>query len=53
MILGTYGKSKKIVSLEEIEEKNQKYNEMILSGKRLPPIKNVKPSSERKKIYNK
>jgi hypothetical protein len=28
MILGTYGKSKKIVSLEEIEAKNQKYNEI-------------------------
>ena len=49
MILGTYGKGKKTVSLEEIEAKNQKYNEMILSGKGLPPIKDVKPSSEREK----
>ncbi len=49
MILGIFGIGKKRESLEEIEEKNEMYDEMILSGKGIPPLGEVKPLSEEEK----
>ena len=49
MILGIFGKGKKRTTLEEIEEKYEMHDEMILSGKGIPPLGEVKPLSEEEK----
>ena len=48
MIFGISGKGKQTVNLDNIF-KNQMHDEMILSGKGIPPLGEVKPKTEEEK----